>query len=155
MRCQLKIADAVVVAHISAKCMCTRQRSLCAMYNVPRVTDNYYARYRASRTRVSKHTHTVDLKEDGIYIVSPNNLTVHLYHISVVALLFVFRATDGHLDNTNGCETNCNFTFDPICGTDDAGKTKMFSNECVLKSENCLYKTSMCDRLTARIGVTC
>lgn len=61
---------------------------------------------------------------------------------TVLALLFVFHTTDGHLEHTNGCETNCNITFDPICGTDDAGKTKMFSNECVLKSENCLHKTS-------------
>lgn len=59
----------------------------------------------------------------------------------MTAFAFICR-TDGQQENTNGCETNCNITYIPICGTDDSGKTKTFSNECVMKSENCLNKSS-------------
>lgn len=45
-------------------------------------------------------------------------------------------------ENTNGCETFCNLSYLPICGIDDSGKKKSFPNECVMKSENCVNKSS-------------
>lgn len=46
---------------------------------------------------------------------------------------------------TNGCKTNCTSESEwsnQICATNDEGKTKMFPSECVMKSENCLNKSS-------------
>lgn len=62
--------------------------------------------------------------------------------VAIAFCVLVCRTTHGQQENTNGCETNCNVTYLPICGTDDSGKTKTFSNECVMKSENCLNKSS-------------
>ncbi|KAM7361882.1 pegasus [Cochliomyia hominivorax] len=38
------------------------------------------------------------------------------------------------------CEVhNCELQdYKPICGTDDKGDTKTFTNHCILKTENCL-----------------
>ncbi|KAJ6633259.1 Turripeptide Ici9.2 [Pseudolycoriella hygida] len=44
--------------------------------------------------------------------------------------------------NTNGCDTFCNLSYVPICGIDDRGLKKIFPNECVMKSENCVNKSS-------------
>lgn len=44
---------------------------------------------------------------------------------------------------TNGCNTNCSSEWNSqICATNDEGKTKVFPSECVMKSENCLNKSS-------------
>lgn len=43
------------------------------------------------------------------------------------------------------CEVhNCELQdYKPICGTDDVGDTKTFTNYCILKTENCLRNQSM------------
>ncbi|XP_061390866.1 vasotab [Musca vetustissima] len=41
------------------------------------------------------------------------------------------------------CEFNCDLQdYKPVCGTDDSGDTKTFNNMCIIKTENCLRKTS-------------
>lgn len=47
---------------------------------------------------------------------------------------------------TNGCKTDCISEWNSqICATNDEGKTKVFPSECVMKSENCLNKSSKLD----------
>lgn len=40
------------------------------------------------------------------------------------------------------CPKKCNYIYSPVCGRDQNGVQKTFSNECVLKIENCKYHNS-------------
>lgn len=73
--------------------------------------------------------------------LNTSNLCFICFLVTIAFALLVCRS-HGQQEHTNGCETNCNVTYVPICGTDDSGKTKTFSNECLMKSENCLNKSS-------------
>lgn len=63
---------------------------------------------------------------------------------SAIILATMYLSDAGEQDITNGCNTNCSETIlsSQICATNDEGKTKIFPNECVMKSENCLNKSS-------------
>lgn len=64
-----------------------------------------------------------------------------IFGISAITLATVYLS-DAQQD-TNGCNTNCSSEWNSqICATNDEGKTKLFPSECVMKSENCLNKSS-------------
>lgn len=64
-----------------------------------------------------------------------------IFGISAITLATVYLS-DAQQE-TNGCNTNCSSEWNSqICATNDEGKTKLFPSECVMKSENCLNKSS-------------
>ncbi|XP_059220127.1 vasotab [Stomoxys calcitrans] len=59
--------------------------------------------------------------------------------LAIFAISFVHSAPAGDSE----CEFNCDLQdYKPVCGTDDSGDTKTFNNMCIIKTENCLRKTS-------------
>lgn len=60
---------------------------------------------------------------------------------------------DGDSAPAEGCQTVCTMEYNPQCGRDADGNTKIFSNPCVFKRENCenpdqvytLVELSECD----------
>lgn len=66
-----------------------------------------------------------------------------------VCLCVTLFVTSAQQEN-NGCDTHCGQEYSPICAINDKGETKTFPSECVMKSENCLNKSSKlepCDHL--------
>lgn len=66
-----------------------------------------------------------------------------LVRISAITLLMAIHLSNAQLE-TNGCNTNCTLETPktPICATDDKGDTKIFPSDCIMRSENCINKTS-------------
>jgi len=62
--------------------------------------------------------------------------------VAITAFYLVTLPIKAEQEKTNGCETNCNLSYLPVCGIDDSGIRKLFPNECVMKSENCVKKSS-------------
>lgn len=76
-------------------------------------------------------------------------MTLNLYEFDMILAIFsaITLATVYLSDaqqETNGCNTNCTTSEwkSQICATNDEGKIKVFPSECVMKSENCLNKSS-------------
>ncbi|XP_014089519.1 PREDICTED: uncharacterized protein LOC108969474 [Bactrocera latifrons] len=64
-----------------------------------------------------------------------------LFAIILTLALYAFALAQS-LANVK-CQMNCDLQdFRPVCGIDDAGKTKTFNNLCILKTENCLRHLS-------------
>lgn len=64
--------------------------------------------------------------------------------ILLIHAVIIFTASLSYAQQeTNGCNTNCSAEWNnQICATNDEGKTELFPNECVMKSKNCLNKSS-------------
>lgn len=89
-----------------------------------------------------------------IFVVKFNDLwlrfSVVLWDIDISVLCFtaitlatIYLGDAQAQQETNGCNTNCTSEWNnQICATNDEGKTKLFPSECVMKSENCLNKSS-------------
>lgn len=45
----------------------------------------------------------------------------------------------GQTTAADACPDKCNYIYAPVCGRDQNGDKKTFSNECVFKIENCKY----------------
>lgn len=73
-------------------------------------------------------------------------IEIFISGFSAITMATIYLS-DAQQEITNGCNTNCSSEWNSqICATNDEGKTKLFPSECVMKSENCLNKSS---KLTA------
>lgn len=94
----------------------------------------------------------IRLKKNPTRGVDPKSITnlcfyspkshLNRYYLTVTGLYLATLPIKAQQDNTNGCDTFCNLSYLPICGIDDGGIKKSFPNECVMKSENCVNKSS-------------
>lgn len=66
---------------------------------------------------------------------------VFFFETILVTTILAIYLTDAQQE-TNGCNVNCSSEYSPVCAINDKGDTKQFPSECVMKSENCLNKSS-------------
>ncbi|XP_055384936.1 vasotab-TY1 [Condylostylus longicornis] len=68
-----------------------------------------------------------------------DNISV-LILFSLCLTAVISQPVENNNNNNGKCDNHCDYSFNPVCATNEKGESRTFNNACILETENCLRK---------------